>query len=113
MEIAQRIQKLLVVSVEQFSTRLWDVGISQVLANNRAILGLHQAIIIALPGSGFGEADQHLVQQLGYYMVYELRPIIGMKPSDNKREIRLTWFPLPAPGRLLISFPQRLLFPTE
>ena len=86
MEINIRIQKLLVVSVDQFSTRLWNIGISQVLANHRAILGFHQTIIIALSGSGFGEVDQHLVQQPGYYMVYKLRPIIGMKSSDNERE---------------------------
>ena len=57
-EIDIRIQEVFVITIEQFGARLRDIGISQVFAYHRAVLGLHQAVIIGVSGSGFGEANQ-------------------------------------------------------
>ena len=55
-------------------------------AHHRAILGLHQAIIIGVAGSAFSEADQELIQELGYCLVNEFGAIVGMEAPDNERE---------------------------
>ena len=62
------------------------MSVSQLFAHHSAILGLHQTIIVAVPGSAFGKANQELVQESGYCVVYEFTPVVGMKASDEERE---------------------------
>src|SRR5208337_3836359 len=49
-----------------------DVAVAHVLANHRAILGFHQSVIVAVPGTALGLLDQQLVQQTGHGLVDEL-----------------------------------------
>ena len=58
-EVDVGIEKVTVILVERFGTGLGNIGIAQVLAHHRAILGLHQTIIIAMAmaGPALGKAN--------------------------------------------------------
>jgi hypothetical protein len=83
-EVDIGIEEVPVVLVECFGACLRDISIAQVLAHHRAILGLHQSIIISVTRPAFGKADQELVKELGYGLIDELGAIVGMKAPDDK-----------------------------
>jgi hypothetical protein len=85
------------------------MGISQMFAHHRAILGLHKSIIMGMANSAFGEADQEPILKVGDHLVYKLEPIVGMKPSDDKS--LPICFPDLASGNPQISSPQRTRLP--
>lgn len=86
-EVEVDVQEVPVELVEQHSTSPRDMGISQLFAQHSAVFGLHQAIIIAMSWSGFGEANQSFpgrIQQFCYHSVYKLRPVVRMEASDEE-----------------------------
>ncbi len=63
------------------------MDIAQLFTHYRAVLRLHQAIIVGVAWPALGEANQELVQELSYRPVDKLRPVIRMEASDNKGEV--------------------------
>ena len=64
-----------------------DVAPTDVFADDGAVLGLHQAIVIAVPGPAFGLLDHQLVQQLGHSVVDELAAVIRVKTMNDKGKL--------------------------
>jgi hypothetical protein len=62
MVIQIRIQKLPIETVDGVGMAGIDVAIADVFADDSAVLGLHQAVVAALPGTAFGLFDQQLVE---------------------------------------------------
>src|SRR5674476_1275485 len=60
----------------------FEVTVAHVFADHRAILGLHQAVIVAVPRPAFGLLDQQLVQQARHPGINELAAVIGVKAAD-------------------------------
>src|SRR4030042_6224976 len=83
-EVDIGIEKVIVILVKCFGTRLWNIGIAYMLAHYRAILGLHQTIIIGVARPAFGKADQELTKKLGYRLIDKFGAIVGMKAPDDK-----------------------------
>ena len=52
-----------------------------------AVLGLHQAVVAALPGPAFGLFDEQLFKQLGNRLVDELRAVVGVEAQDAKGKL--------------------------
>ncbi len=65
---------------------LGDVRISQLLADNGAVLALHQGIVIAFPGATSGLFDAQLLEQPCDPPVDVLRTIVGMAAEDHEGE---------------------------
>ena len=57
MEVDVRIEEVGTEGIDHAGTVLRDVGIAQMLAYHRAVLGLGQCVIIGMPGAGLGELD--------------------------------------------------------
>ncbi len=65
---------------------LWNMRITQVFAHHRSVPGSRQRVIVGLPGTGLGELDPQLLQQLCHLVVDVFRTVIRMKAKDDKRE---------------------------
>ena len=73
-----------VEAVDAVSVAGIDVAVADVFTNHRAVLGLYQAVVAALPGPAFGLFDQQLVEQLGDGAIDELAAVVGVKAQDAK-----------------------------
>jgi len=62
MKIEVRIEIRMVKVVELLGITLGDMRITPMFANHGAVFALHQRVIIALAGAGFGEFDQQFVE---------------------------------------------------
>ena len=65
----------------------WDVGIAEVLADDGAVLGPDQGIVIGAAGAGLCKLlDMELVEQAGVPLVGVLRAVTGVEPVDGEGE---------------------------
>ena len=65
---------------------LGDVVVAEVVADDGAVLALHQGVVVALASPRLGElADVQFVEQRGDLMVDVLRAVVGMKAHNLKR----------------------------
>ena len=64
-----------------------DIALADVLADDRTVLGLHQAVVVGVAGAAFGLLDHQLVQQLGDGLVDELAAVVGMKAVNDERKL--------------------------
>lgn len=87
MKVDIGIEKVSVELIDHPGAFLRDIGISQLFADNRAVFGFHQPVIIGVSWTGFGKANDELVQQLSDYFVDEFRSIIGMEAMEDKGEL--------------------------
>ena len=87
MEIQVRIEMHLVELIELWCPVTVNVLISEVLADNRAIFGFGQGVIIGITRTGFGHLDVELSQQFGHLMVDVFRSVISMKAQYGKGKI--------------------------
>ena len=81
------IQKLPIEAVDAVCVAGIDVSIADVFADNRAVLGLHQAVVAALPRPALGLFDAQFIEQLGDRFVDELRAVVGVEAEDAKRKL--------------------------
>jgi hypothetical protein len=58
-----------------------------VFANDRAVLGLHQAIVAALPRPALGLFDAQFFKQLGDGLVDKLVAVVGLEAQNAKRKL--------------------------
>jgi hypothetical protein len=63
---------------------LGSVHMPHVFSNNRPIFPFNQCIVIALARARLGLLNTERVQQLGNYMIDELRTVIGMKAENRE-----------------------------
>lgn len=87
MEVDVRIKEFLMVSIEQIGALLGDMGIAQLLADHRSVLGFHQGIVVGMSGAGFGETDQELVEQPGHIMIDKFGSVVRVKTQNGEREL--------------------------
>jgi len=69
------IQVLAVEVIDGIGVLGVDVSIADVFADDGAVLGLHQAVVAALPGPALDLFDGQLVEQFGDGLVDELRAV--------------------------------------
>ena len=80
-----------VLAMEAFQLRrplARNMRIAQMLANNAAVLGLGQGIVIGVPRAGLGQLNVQLLEQSGDPAVDVFRAIVGMETLDDKGERR-------------------------
>ena len=87
MVVQIRIQVLPIEVVDAVGVAGIDVSIADVFANDRAVLGLHQAVVAALPRPALGLLDAQFFQQLGDGFVDELAAVVGVEAQDAKRKL--------------------------
>ena len=64
-----------------------DVGVAEVLAHHRAVLGLDQGVVVGFSSPGLGERlDVEFFEQGGDPVVDVLRAIVGVEALDGKGE---------------------------
>ena len=79
-EVAQEV-------VGRWGQMLRDVAVPQPPADDVAVLGLHQRVVVRAPGPGFRELlDVQLVQHRRDPVVDVLRPVVGMEGQDAEGE---------------------------
>ena len=71
------IEILPVEAVDPVGVARIDVAVADVFTNHRAVLGLYQAVVAALPGAAFGLLDQQLVEQIGDGAIDKLAAVVG------------------------------------
>ena len=64
-----------------------DVAVAHVFADDGAVLGFDQSVIVAVAGTAFGLFDQQLVQQTGDDPVDELAAVVGMETENAERKL--------------------------
>jgi hypothetical protein len=63
----------------------WDVGVAEVLADDRAVLAFDQGVIVGLAGAGLGEfLDPELVEEPRDLVVDVLGAIVGVEGADGE-----------------------------
>lgn len=62
-EVDVRVQALAVEPGDRFGVLGVDVAIAQVFSNHRAVLGLHQSVVVGMVRARLGLFDQQLAQQ--------------------------------------------------
>ena len=66
MEVHVRVQMLAAEGVDERCEALRDMAVAEVFSHNRAVFGLDQCVVVAVPRARFGKfLDQQLVEQLG------------------------------------------------
>jgi hypothetical protein len=83
-EVEIGIEQLTVESIDGAGVVLRDMAVAHQLADDGAVLGFDQRIVIGLARPGFGEFNAQLFEQLGDVVVDILRSGIGMKTADGK-----------------------------
>ena len=86
MVVQIRIQILPIEVVDGVGVPRIDVAVTDVFADHRAVLGLHQPVVTALPGTAFGLLDQQLIKQPGDGGVDELAAVVAVDPEDGEGE---------------------------
>ena len=80
-------EDLLGEGVDAFSVTAGDVAVSEVLADDRAVLALDEGVVVAAAGSGLGElVDVEGLQPGGDFVVDELRTVVGVESADVEGE---------------------------
>ncbi len=79
-----RVQILPIKAADRVGVARVDVAVADVFADHRAILGLHQPVVAALPGTAFGLLDQQFIEQPGDGGVDELAAVVCMETLDAK-----------------------------
>ena len=80
MEVEVRVQYPWLNLLSLFSHTVGGCG-------RRTVLDFYQPVIPAMPGTGFGELDQHPIQHARYLFVDILRPVVGMESPYLKQEL--------------------------
>ncbi len=87
MEVQPRRQRIAGERVDLGGERPRNMGVSQTLANHRAVLALDQRVVIAAPRPRPGHrADVQPVQQFHHRMIDELRAVVAVEVDDPERE---------------------------
>ncbi len=87
MEVQPRRQRIAGERVDLGGERPRNMGVSQTLADHRAVLALDQRVVIAAPRPRPGHrADVQPVQQPHHRMVDELRAVVAVEVDDLERE---------------------------
>lgn len=87
MEIEVRREDVLRELVDLTSEIARDVGIAEVFADHRAVLGFDQGVIVGMPGTRLGERfNVELGEQSDDLMIDVLRPVVGVKRLDLEGE---------------------------
>lgn len=73
--------------VEGLGPTRGDVGVAEELADHVSVLAFHQGVIIAPAGTGLGELDAELLQQLGYPLVDVFRAVVGVEVVEGERKL--------------------------
>ena len=80
-------EDLLGEGVDAFSVTAGNVAVSEVLADDRAVLALDEGVVVAAAGSGLGElVDVEGLQPGGDFVVDELRTVVGVESADVEGE---------------------------
>ena len=75
MKVDVRIEVVAMEGVELRRPLLGNVDVAQLFPNDRPVFTFHQGIIVAVPGSGFGQFDQQLVEQFDHILVDVPEPL--------------------------------------
>lgn len=62
--------------------------IAQMLANDRAVLGLGQAVVVGMTRPGLGELGRQFVEHLGHLVIDVLRTVLGKEADDDQWDAR-------------------------
>ncbi len=87
-EVQERVEVLAAVGVEASGMAAVDVLVAELLAHHGPVLGLGQAVVVAVPRAAARELDAQLVEQSGHLVVDVLAAVVGMKAQDLERELR-------------------------
>jgi hypothetical protein len=68
-----------------------DVAVAHMFADDGAIFGFGQSVVVAVPGTALGLLDQQFVQQAGDHAIDELAAVIGMEAENAEGELSQTW----------------------
>ncbi len=86
-EVQERVEVLGAVGVEARGVALRDVCKAELLAHHGPVLGLGQAVVVAVARAAAGELDLQLVQHLGHPVVDVLAAVVGVEAQDLEREL--------------------------
>lgn len=64
-----------------------DVTVTDVLADDRAVLAFHQRVVLASIGPALGEFHEQLPQHRGHLVVDELGTVVGMKAQNAEGKL--------------------------
>lgn len=78
------VEEVAIESAEPLGVGGVDVSVADVLADDGAVLGLYQAVVVGVAGPALGLLDAQLVEQPGYGFVEELASVVGVKALDGK-----------------------------
>ena len=81
------VEVLAIEVVEAVGVARIDVSVADMFADHRAVFGLHQAVVAALPRTAFGLFDEQFFKQLGDGTVDELRAVVGSGSRECERGI--------------------------
>ena len=82
MKVDIGIEVLLVQGIDERGPTLGNVGMAKAFTHHRPILTFHEAMIIRLPGPGFGEFDQEFAEQTCHPPIEVFGASIGMESPD-------------------------------
>ena len=87
LQLLARREQLAIEVVQRRCVPRRDVLPAQLLAPHRAVLALHQRVVVAVPRARLGEAlHAQFLKQPRELVVDVLRPVVGMQPVDHARE---------------------------
>jgi len=81
-EVEQRIEVFGAEGIEAFGVALRDMGMAERFADDRTVFALDQGIVIAFPGTAFGELDVQFGEQVPGPVVDVLTAVVGMEADD-------------------------------
>ena len=87
MEIQILVKVFFVKCFDGCRVRRGDMRVSHVLPHHRAVLRLHQPVVVGVPRPRFRLLDQQLVQQLGHGVINELAAVVRVKPAKLEGEL--------------------------
>ena len=85
-EVNVGVQEPLTPGIDLGGKALRNMAVAQVFAHDRPVFGLRQPVVVAVPGSGFGELHTQLLQELGHCVIDVLRAVVRVKAQDLKRK---------------------------
>lgn len=80
------VEPVLVPRVDGSGVLLGNVTVANGLADNAAVFGLDQSVVVMLAWPALTQRDAQFFEQFSHYPVNVLRAIVGMELMDDERE---------------------------
>lgn len=87
MQVQPRVECVLVAHVDGAGIVARNMAVAHIFSDHAGVFALRQGVVVTVSGARFGLLDSELLKQFGHPPINVLAPIVGMKASDDEREL--------------------------